>query len=83
MRETSDIEKVLPTENTKDTKTRTPMELDDKSQQITQITQIIKSVKSVKSVDEDIEQQKTQKNAEKDSCPSRHPLATKKKEIRC
>ena len=40
---------VLPTENTKDTKIRIPMKLDDKSQQIKQITQIIKSVKSVQS----------------------------------
>ena len=32
---------VLPTENTKGTKTRIPMKLDDKSQQITQISQII------------------------------------------
>ena len=31
----------LPTENTKDTKIRIYMKLDDKSQQITQITQII------------------------------------------
>ena len=55
------------------------MKLDNKSQQITQITQIIKSVKSVKSIDEDIKQQNTQKNAEKDSCSSCHPLARKKR----
>ena len=47
VRETLDIVMVLPTENTKGTKTRMHMKLDDKSQQITQITQIIKSVKSV------------------------------------
>ena len=41
MRETSDMVRGLPTENTKDTKTRIPMKLDGKSQQITQITQII------------------------------------------
>ena len=41
MRETSDMVMGLPTENTKDTKIRIPMKLDDKSQQITQITQII------------------------------------------
>lgn len=41
MRETSDIVMVLPTENTKNTKIRIPMELHDKSQQITQISQII------------------------------------------
>ena len=41
VRETSDMVMELPTENTKDTKIRIPMELDDKSQQITQITQII------------------------------------------
>ena len=41
VRETSDMVMVLPTENTKDTKIRIPMKLDDKSQQITQITQII------------------------------------------
>ena len=40
VRETSDMVG-LPTENTKDTKTRMHMKLDDKSQQITQITQII------------------------------------------
>ena len=43
-RETSDMV-WLPTENTKDTKTKMHMKLDYKSQQITQITQIIKSVK--------------------------------------
>ena len=47
VRETSDIVMGLPTENTKDAKTRMHMKLDNKSQQITQITQIIKSVKSV------------------------------------
>ena len=47
--ETADMVMVLPTENTKDTKIRIPMKLDDKSQQIKQITQIIKSVKSVQS----------------------------------
>ena len=31
----------MPTENTKDTKIRIPIKLDDKSQQITQISQII------------------------------------------
>ena len=65
LRETADMVRVLPTESTKNTKTRIPMKLDDKSQQITQITQIIKSVKSVKSVDKDIKQQKTQKNTKK------------------
>ena len=45
VRETSDIVIVLPTKNTNNTKTKIPMKLDDKSQQITQITQIIKSVK--------------------------------------
>ena len=45
VRETSDMVMVLPTENTKNTKTIIPMKLDYKSQQITQITQIIKSVK--------------------------------------
>ncbi len=40
VRETSDMVR-LPTENTKDTKTRIHMKLDDKSQQITQISQII------------------------------------------
>ena len=40
VRETSDMVRV-PTENTKDTKIRIPMKLDNKSQQITQITQII------------------------------------------
>lgn len=45
MRETSDMVMVLPTENTKDTKIKMHMKLDNKSQQITQITQIIKSVK--------------------------------------
>ena len=41
VRETSDIVMGLPTENTKGTKIRIPMKLDNKSQQITQITQII------------------------------------------
>ena len=41
VRETSDIVMVLPTENTKVTKIKTYMKLDDKSQQITQISQII------------------------------------------
>ena len=45
VRETLDMVSGLPTENTKDTKTRIPMKFDDKSQQITQISQIIKSVK--------------------------------------
>ena len=58
----------LPTESTKDTKTRMPMKLDDKSQQITQITQKIKSVKSVKSVDKDIKQHKTQKTQKRFVC---------------
>ena len=40
VRETSDIVRV-PTESTKDTKTKMHMKLDGKSQQITQITQII------------------------------------------
>ena len=53
MRETLDMVRVLPTENTKGTKIRIPMKLDNKSQQITQITQIIESVKSVKSVDKE------------------------------
>lgn len=57
--------RVLPTENTKDTKIKMHMKLDGKSQQITQITQIIESVKSVKSVDKYIKQQKTQKNTKK------------------
>ena len=41
VRETSDMVRGLPTESTKDTKIKTYMKLDDKSQQITQITQII------------------------------------------
>ena len=49
MCETADIVRGLPTENTKNTKTRIPVKFDDKSQQIKQITQIIKSVKSVQS----------------------------------
>ena len=49
--ETADMVMGLPTESTKGTKTRIPMKLDDKSQQITQITQKYKSVKSVQSVD--------------------------------
>ena len=64
VRETSDMVRV-PTENTKGTKIKMHMKLDDKSQQITQITQIIESVKSLKSVDKDIKQQKTQKNTKK------------------
>ena len=79
MRETSDIVMGLPTKNTKDTKIKMHIKLDDKSQQITQIAQKIDSVKSVKSVDEDIKQQKTQKNTKKDSRYSCHPLTTKKR----
>ena len=41
MRETSDMVSGLPTENTKDTKIKMHIKLDDKSQQITQISQII------------------------------------------
>ena len=81
VRETSDMVMGLPTENTKDTKIRILIKLDDKSQQITQITQIIKSVKSVKSVDEDIKQQKTQKN--KKRFVFFVSSVGKKKEIRC
>ena len=50
VRETSDMVMGLPTENTKDTKTRMHMKLDDKSQQITQITQII--IEKIKSSNE-------------------------------
>lgn len=46
VRETSDMVRGLPTENTKDTKIRILMKLDDKSQQITQISQIIIDKKS-------------------------------------
>ena len=67
VRETSDIVMGLPTENTKDTKTRIPMKLDDKSQQITQITQII------------IDKRKSSNdtNETNNSCGSCNPLATK------
>ena len=41
VRETSDMVMGLPTENTKGTKIKMHIKLDDKSQQITQITQII------------------------------------------
>ena len=80
VRETSDIVRV-PTENTKDTKTRMHMKLDYKSQQITQITQIIKSVKSVKSVDKYIKQKKTQKNTKK--IRAIREIRWQQKEIRC
>ena len=41
VRETSDMVMVLPTENTKNTKIKMHIKLDDKSQQITQTSQII------------------------------------------
>ena len=72
MRETSDMVMVLPTENTKGTKIKTYMKLDDKSQQITQISQII--IDKRKSSNET--------NETNNSCSSCYPLATKK-EIRC
>ena len=69
MRETSDIVMGLPTENTKSTKIKMHMELDDKSQQITQITQII--IDKRKSSNET--------NETNNSCNSCNSLTIKKK----
>lgn len=70
VRETSDIVMGLPTENTKNTKIRIYMKLDDKSQQITQISQII--IDKRKSSNETNET-----NNSCNSCNSCHPLARK------
>ena len=78
--ETADMVMVLPTENTKDTKIRIPMKLDDKSQQIKQITQIIKSVKSVQS---DVKKNnRRHKRAQKEIRAIR-VIRWQQKEIRC